>query len=358
MSSHRCFLAFALAIGFALTPVVPAGADGPPGPRGSISGTVTNSMGDPLQGVCVTAFDSDGNPESNTGRTGSNGNYSIVSLEPGDYRLRFGICVPLRADNVAMEFYDDKDSLEDAAPVTVIGSVDTSGIDAELAPGGSISGTITDTNGFRLIGICVHAYNSNGTQVGFAFLGDGEYQVDGLGTGEYRLRFSDCADFNPFTVVPEFYDNQETLAEATPVAVTAGSTTTGIAAQLEAPNRDVTAPDTVIDSGPDGTITTDEATFTFSSPDVDVAIPDRHVSTLHRTCHIDETAIRLYAGDCSVDRAAGAVDNPVLHLVLGCVIRRARGSTEPPPGRRNLNAGPSSPGSGTGGVCHVRFLGG
>lgn len=260
-----------LAAGLASAALAPAGSADPPQPRGSISGTVTDDIGDPLQGVCVTAFGSDGAQEQNTGRSDLNGDYTIASLEPDSYVIRFGICVPLRGENFGTEFYDDEDSPEDATPVTVIGSVNTSAIDAELAPGGSISGTITDTNGRQLIGICVQAFNASGAQVGFAFLGDGDYQVDGLGAGDYRLKFSDCARFNPFTVIPEFYDNQETLAEATPVPVTAGSTTTGIAAQLEAPDRDITAPETVIDSGPEGTIRTNEASFAFSSPDTDVA---------------------------------------------------------------------------------------
>ena len=55
---------------------------------GSISGTVTDSSGDPLRDICVYAYDS-GDGFAGFTNSDANGNYRIGGLTTGDYRIGF-----------------------------------------------------------------------------------------------------------------------------------------------------------------------------------------------------------------------------------------------------------------------------
>jgi hypothetical protein len=87
-----------------------------------------------------------------------------------------------------------------------------------LLDAGSISGTVTDTDGNLLPGVAVTVYDGDGELVtGTATDPDGAYTVMGLTTGEYRLEFSvtDCED-----------------AVLEGVMVTAGETTENVDVQM------------------------------------------------------------------------------------------------------------------------------
>lgn len=200
-------------------------------PRGSISGTTTDSSGAVLNNVCVAAFDSDGARQGAT--VMADGDYSIRGLASGDYRIRFSHCRNY-GNNVLTEYYDDVETLAAATPVSVVDRADTPNIDAQLDPAGSISGTATDSAGDPLHGLCVQAFASDGgPAVGYDETSvDGRYFIGGLETGVYQVKFSDCLTLARPPVIPEFYDDSATLAEATPVGVTEGSATAPINAQL------------------------------------------------------------------------------------------------------------------------------
>ena len=193
---------------------------------GSISGKVTNSSDVPVSFSCVMAYDSGGTIVGSDNSDG-NGDYSIVGLASGDYGIEFRSC----GRDVRPEFYDDQETLAAATAVAVTAGSDTSGIDAQLAPGGSISGTITDSAGAPLEKICVHGYDAAGEELSSDRSDlDGNYTLAGFDTGDYRIEFEQCA--SNYNVIDEFYSDKETLAEATPVPVTAGSVTPDIDIQL------------------------------------------------------------------------------------------------------------------------------
>ncbi|MGB0120212.1 MAG: carboxypeptidase regulatory-like domain-containing protein [Solirubrobacterales bacterium] len=243
-----------------------AGIDAELAKGGSISGVISIAD-DPLGYFCVLAYDSTGT-KVRSGHSESDGSYTIVGLPTGSYRLRFHDCFDNYGQTILPEYFDDVAKLSEATPIQVTAGSDTPNIDARLALAGSISGTVTDSTGDPIAGICMWAYDSDGTQLSsFRTNSAGNYTIAGLVTGSYRVKFSDCTGLG-FTA--EFYANEETLATATPVSVVTGSDTPGIDAQLvSTPPPDHKAPDTRIDSGPSGTITADEATFTFSSTDAD-----------------------------------------------------------------------------------------
>lgn len=58
---------------------------------GSISGTVTDNAGNPLQNVSVNLYNKSGNNWANAGNTQTDdeGNYNFSGLPSGDYRVKY-----------------------------------------------------------------------------------------------------------------------------------------------------------------------------------------------------------------------------------------------------------------------------
>lgn len=101
----------------------------------------------------------------------------------------------------------------------------------------TIEGTVTDAQGNPQAGICVTAtpVGVTGASSGNVTASDGTYKVGGgFGTGNYNVYFSagaSCTGAGNYAF--QYYDNARTAALATPVAVTAGETTTGVDVVLE-----------------------------------------------------------------------------------------------------------------------------
>jgi hypothetical protein len=92
---------------------------------------------------------------------------------------------------------------------------------------GSISGTVTDTAAAPIAGICVYAYGPGfgSGQTSAA----GAYQIADLAAGSYTVEFSDCANGR---YISQFYRNASFGQQPTPVAVTGGSDTAHIDADM------------------------------------------------------------------------------------------------------------------------------
>jgi Carboxypeptidase regulatory-like domain len=97
---------------------------------GSISGTVTQKSGAGLRGVCVAAT----GPAAGTpvyAVTGSGGNYSIIDLPAGSYRVRFSS--GCGATGYKTQWWKDASSAKAATVVTVTSGAVTANIGAALA---------------------------------------------------------------------------------------------------------------------------------------------------------------------------------------------------------------------------------
>ncbi|MFQ5822427.1 MAG: carboxypeptidase regulatory-like domain-containing protein [bacterium] len=148
-------------------------------------------------------------------RTNENGEY-IVQIRPGRY------IVHASAEGFNGEFYDDVRERFLATPVEVFPDSHTTGIDFDLVPRGSISGTVSDqSTGSSIVGAVVEAFKENITLdvasnvTGFRSKTDslGHYIIENVPSGKYLVRA--IAE----GYLPEFFKEAATKKEATLVTV-------------------------------------------------------------------------------------------------------------------------------------------
>ena len=145
---------------------------------GTITGVVTGSGGVPLVGACVTPFD--GNVKAGEAAvTDAGGQYAIQDLRSTAYKLLFESC---GAGNLAYEWYTDRPTIATAGTVSTTAGATTAGVNAELGPGGTISGLVTDGLD-PVVGACVTALDPANEAVVYSSAeteADGTYALDGL----------------------------------------------------------------------------------------------------------------------------------------------------------------------------------
>jgi hypothetical protein len=208
-------------------------------PTGFVEGRVTDEAGNGVWNACAVAVDDAGDELGLPAYTDPNGDYTLSDVPVGtDNHVRFRNC---GSADVAGEFYDDSQTLAGAADVAVTQDATTSGVDAVLATGGSITGTIhsEDDAVSDVDSVCVGATMVGGPDNGFAVQAttdaDGHYTISGLDGGNYRVQFSDdatgsCGANTGFLL--EYYDDASLPGDAQLVAVTEGETVTDIDAGL------------------------------------------------------------------------------------------------------------------------------
>jgi 5-hydroxyisourate hydrolase-like protein (transthyretin family) len=150
--------------------------------------------------------------------TDSNGDYTIVGLGGGSYTVYAG------------PSFEDVNLVSATRAVTVTAPNTTSGIDFALAPGGTLTGHITGTDGSSLKDITVYISNQDGSYQNYVYTNaSGTYTATAMPSGQYYIYF------RPSKYIPEFYNDKPdngNLRSADPVAVTAPNTVTGIDAVL------------------------------------------------------------------------------------------------------------------------------
>lgn len=197
---------------------------------GSIGGTVTDEADDGISGVyvCATSPDLIG-PPGGCDFSDSDGDYVIEGTPASFFVVWFEAPQHL---NYVPEFYGDAANRDQAQPI-VVASAPVTGIDAELATGGQVTGRVTDTaTDLPISGVYVCAENLAPAEVTFCDHTDaeGEYAVHSLATGSYRVAFS---VFESPNYVTTFYDGKTSTSEAAAVPVTVGGLTPGIDAEME-----------------------------------------------------------------------------------------------------------------------------
>src|SRR5450631_3805837 len=200
---------------------------------GTITGTVTAANGGaPLSGICVSVSQVNGSG-SGSSTTGAGGTYSVSGLETGTYKVGFSNCG--NSGNYLAQWYDNETTAAAADSVSVTATKTTSSVNAALAAGGAIAGTVTAaTGGADLAGICVSAFTSNGSLSpagNTTTAADGTYSIAGLSTGSYDVEFS-TGCVNTGNYLTQWYNNEPSPTSANAVAVIAGATSSTIDASL------------------------------------------------------------------------------------------------------------------------------
>ena len=196
---------------------------------GQITGVVTAADTSlPLQFAYATAYTPDGGYIDST-FTGSNGQYTLTDLEPGDYKVEFSYY----GGNYVPEWYDDRPDLYTADLVTVADGMLTPGINAILEVGGEITGTVTaEDTGLPLENISVYAYTLDGAYLTSGYTdANGKYSIGQLGSGSYHIQFIQYGTGASY--ISQWYNNQPDQDSADPVAVTPPNVTPDIDAVLQ-----------------------------------------------------------------------------------------------------------------------------
>lgn len=204
---------------------------------GRIEGSVIDAvLKTGVQQVEVCAYLEEGPEEFELGgcdEPGAAGAYEIDGLPEGDYLVEFW---PYGEPGYIAEFYDDALFWQDGTLVEVLGGLPAAGIDAELAVGGRIGGTVTSAaSGAPLdeIEVCAReaAIPHRYLRCGYT-ASTGLYLIRGLPTGSYKVEFTQWNEEFTQPLYIEFFNDKTTLAAAEPVVVTAPSTTGPVNAQL------------------------------------------------------------------------------------------------------------------------------
>jgi hypothetical protein len=199
---------------------------------GKIAGTVTNNAATPaaLANICVDVYPAAGGFAITSTYTDASGRYTVIGLPTGSYKVEFQVCT---GTGYLTQYYHNQPTLAAANSIAVTDGTTTGGIGAKMVPAGQITGTVTNNAATPkpLAGMCVDVWDaSSNTFVNAAKTNSaGQYAVGPLAAGSYKVEFIDCA---ASLYVNQYYNNKATLATATPITVTGGSTKAGINAKL------------------------------------------------------------------------------------------------------------------------------
>jgi hypothetical protein len=178
---------------------------------GCITGTLYEPDGvTPLKTGSIQAYNSTTGDWVNYGSSNEDTGEYYINLPPGTYRLMG------EAKGYAAEYYTNASDFASATPVSVNGLNQTPGINFIMAQIGYISGTVYKANGVTPLATAhISAYNSaTGDWVndGRSAPITGSYYIN-LPEGTYRL-IAQAAGY-----ITQWYWNQSTYDEATPVSV-------------------------------------------------------------------------------------------------------------------------------------------
>jgi len=190
----------------------------------TIAGTVTSDAdGAPVEGVLVVAQTEDAG-SIHTAYTDADGRYLIEGVTAGDYRVKFEVW----GANLVGEYWENTRDWSQATVLQIAEGSATTGIDAGLAAGAVIAGTVTrSADGTPVEGIRVTASGeSHGTAWTAA---DGTYRIEGLAPGGHTVEF-DAAE----GLVGEYWNDARTWDAAEQIELSAGQQAEGIDAALEA----------------------------------------------------------------------------------------------------------------------------
>jgi len=199
---------------------------------GAIKGTVTDSTDTSLSGICVQAVAVGQSGSAYETTTGPGGFYTIAKLFPGTYVVTFSTCLGGNV-NFAPQWSGGSATYSSAKGISVSSGSTTSGVNAKMQVGGSISGKVTSAAGTHLpiSGVCVDANSQNGSTGFTSTAANGTYSIVGLPTGAYTVAFLPNCEVTP-GYLPQWYRGTGDSGLADPVSVVVGEQTSSVDASL------------------------------------------------------------------------------------------------------------------------------
>ena len=213
-----------------------SGIDAELGPAATITGHITEAVGGasvPSGSVGICAYPAGNESAAGTcGLVGSGGNYSVQGVPSGKTVIRFaGEFFSSQHADFETQYYEGKLTRASAEAVTLVAGQTKTGLDAAMAAGGKIHGTVTAATGgapLSNVTVCASIPNVGGPCV--QTNGSGEYTVPGLSSAKYVVNFRPPT--RAYATVT--YDGLPSESEGTLVTVAAGAATSGIDAALPA----------------------------------------------------------------------------------------------------------------------------
>jgi hypothetical protein len=206
---------------------IDAQLNAPPAGTG-VAGTVRSAATKaPIGGIEVCAAQiGPETPSFECTLTSASGQYALKGLVSGNYEVEFSTPEG-SALNYVRQYYKGKSLPSEAQAVPVAAGGITSGIDAELAEGGRIAGTVrSSATSAPIEGALACALISGGEPAECAFSNaSGAYAIV-LASGEYKVAF------NAPGYGVQYYNNQPSPGAAAILAVSTGSVKSGIDASL------------------------------------------------------------------------------------------------------------------------------
>lgn len=203
---------------------------------GSISGTVVDDVTkQPIEGLAACAWNGGGANER-CDLSDAGGHYEINGLTSGAYNVEYE---SWNRVNYIGEFYEDAETLGADTKVSVTAPTTTSEIDDELSRGAEILGHVSEVStGGPVAGamVCAPPLSEESVNTNCEWTDSaGNYAIRGLRAGTYQVAFD--VEFGPFggPHAFEWWQGAGARAQATPLALAAPSTTTGIDGRASRP---------------------------------------------------------------------------------------------------------------------------
>ena len=199
---------------------------------GHITGTITDSSGNPVENAHVVAHPLLNDTWENWTSTNAEttGKFDIGGLSPGTYRVNF---LPW-SSNLASQWYSNSTTLAEARYIVLGPASTASNINARLGEASHITGTVTGPGGIPITTVEAQALRLDAGEWRLVDTDDtddsGVYNIGGLPAGTYRILFWPYEE----NYAPEYYNNALDVSNALDVVVSGTSTVSGINVTLVA----------------------------------------------------------------------------------------------------------------------------
>ncbi|GAA1938037.1 cell wall-binding repeat-containing protein [Agromyces allii] len=201
---------------------------------GVISGIVTAPGAKPLAGIGVFLKGADDQPYTYRTHTFTDaaGRYSFGALEADRYKVLFQPQSERPTGDYVMEWWQNASSESTASVITLASGATKDAVNAELTPGASIAGRVTDQAGKPIVEAVLWVRSVSGPEYSAETDGDGVYKVVALPAGTYTLQFASPWSGPQAIYVDEWWQGASDSTTARRIKLLASEAKSGFDAEL------------------------------------------------------------------------------------------------------------------------------